>query len=229
MEKYAVFAKNPEKTDKVHRIATSEGFAHDEENPDFIISLGGDGTFLIAERKMPGVPKLLVRDSLICFKCHDESLEEMLDMMNAGRTKIVELPKLQARTGDETRAAVNDIVVRNRDPRHALRFRLSVDGEPVDDVLIGDGIIVATPFGSTGYYRSVTRSRLEDGIGVAFNNLTTRREPLHLDADARIKMTIVRSQATLSSDNHPDVDILEEGDTIVVSAADEVARMLGHD
>lgn len=229
MERYAVFAKNPDKTERVHRIASSKGFIRDDESPDFIISLGGDGTFLIAERKMPGVPKLLVRDSLICFKCHDESLEEMLDMMNAGRTSIVDLPKLRARTGNKNRTAVNDIVVRNRDPRHALRFRLLVDGEPVDDVLIGDGIIVATPFGSTGYYRSVTRSRLQNGIGVAFNNLTKSREPLHLDDDGRIEMTIVRSQATLSSDNHPDVDMLEEGDTVVVSAADEVARMVGHD
>ena len=229
MERYGVFAKNPEKTDKVHRTASSKGFVHDEENPDFIISLGGDGTFLIAEREMPGVPKLLVRDSLICFKCHDESLEEMLDMMQEGRGQIVTLPKLKASANGGSRTAVNDVVVRNRDPRRALRFRLSVDGEPVDDVLIGDGVIVATPFGSTGYYRSVTRSRLQEGIGVAFNNLTTGKKPLHLDGDARIEMTIVRSQATLSSDNHPDVDMLEEGDTVVVSAADEVARMVGHD
>jgi NAD+ kinase len=230
METFAVTAKNEEKAREVRDTARPFGFDYAPDSPDFVVSVGGDGTFLISERRRPGVPKLLVRDSLICYKCHDEPLEEMLQIIREGGWRIVEMMKLRGRAQDWSALAVNEIVVRNVDPRHALRFHLTIDGEPVGETLIGDGIIVSTPFGSTGYYRSVARETFSEGIGVAFNNLTEPREPLNLGEDAEIALDIVRGTAHLSADNHPDVAQYGEGTRVVVrKASGETARLVGHE
>jgi NAD+ kinase len=229
METFAVTAKNEEKAQEVKDTARPFGFDHVPDSPDFVVSVGGDGTFLISERRRPGVPKLLVRDSLVCYKCHDEPLEEMLQIIRDDRWRIVEMMKLRGRAQDWSPLAVNEVVVRNVDPRHALRFRLSIDGERIGETLIGDGIIVATPFGSTGYYRSVTQETFSEGIGVAFNNLTERRDPLSLGEDAVVALEIVRGTAHLSADNHPDVAEVREGTRVGVGREpDEKARLVGH-
>lgn len=229
MDTFWVYAKHEEKVGEVRELAESLGFVADAEQPDFIISLGGDGTFLICERECPGVPKLPVRDSMICFKCHDEPLDAALQMIRRRDHRIEEHIKLWAVCQEKRLLAANDVVVRNKDPRHALRFRLAVDGESLDDLFIGDGVVVATPFGATGYYGSVTGETFEQGIGLAFNNPTDGREPIHLSADAEVVPEVVRSDAHLAVDNNPDLTVVGEGDTVTVSRADEVVRLIGHD
>ncbi len=228
LNRFSICAKNPEESVPVRRQAESVGLVYDEADPDFIFSLGGDGTYLIAERRCPGVPKLLVRDSRICFKCHDEPLGDMLKMIAAGEGTIRKIVKLQARCRGSRLLAVNDVVVRNRDPRHALRFRLRIDGDDLGQVLIGDGIVVATSFGSTGYYHSVTGRSFRGGIGVGFNNLTKGRDPLELSEQAEVELEVVRSEAHVAADNHPELLEIGKGDVISVTVAEEVARLIAH-
>ena len=227
-ERYCINAKNPEKAGQVRGIAQSKGFVYDENEPDFMITLGGDGTFLIAERERPGLPKLLVRDSLICFKCHDEPLDEMLDLLRNGQGSIVEFMKLRAVAGDREKIATNDIVIRNSDPRHALRFRLRTNGDAGDELFIGDGIVAATVFGSTGYFRSVTRQTVKQGFGVGFNNITEAHDPLSLPEGGRVELEVVRQDAHLLGDNDPEMFVVKEGERVVIEQADEMARLVGH-
>ncbi|MBD3317503.1 MAG: hypothetical protein GF344_17065, partial [Chitinivibrionales bacterium] len=170
MTNYAIFAKNPQRVPELKAIAEMRGFTYDPEFPQFMITIGGDGTFLLAEHRYPGIPKLLVRDSLICYKCHNEPIDEMLRIIAEGRYLIKEILKLRAAFNASGPLAANDIIIRNTDPRHALRFRLTIDATSEDDILIGDGVVVATPFGSTGYFRSITRQSFFEGIGLGFNN-----------------------------------------------------------
>jgi NAD+ kinase len=228
MESFWVFGKNQGRVDEVRKIALSMGFNHDGEKPDFIVSVGGDGMLLVSERKFPGIPKLPVRDSLVGFKCHDEPLQDLLGAVKTGETHVVETMKLETVFGDLRLLATNDIVMRNADQRHALRFEVRVDGELVNGLFIGDGLVVSTPFGSTGYYHSVTRDTFETGIGVGFNNVTNEQEPLHLAESAEIQMDIVRGEAYLAADNHPDMRVLTEGVSVTISKSEEVARFISH-
>ncbi len=229
MEQFAVCAKNEEKVTEICEIAEVMGFRHAPQSPDFAISVGGDGTFLIAERQLPGIPKLLVRDSLICYKCHDEPLDEMLDIIRRGDWQIKEMMKLRGCSGNWSHLATNEIVVRNVDPRHALRFHLHVDGDPIDDLLIGDGILCCTPFGSTGYYRSITGDTISEGVGLAFNNLTEDRESQKLPPDSRITLDIVRGRAHLTADNASDMAVIKKDERIHIQrSTDHRARLVGH-
>jgi NAD+ kinase len=229
METFAVFARRHGKVDEVRRVAESMGFRYDPADPDVVISVGGDGTFLYAERQTPGVPKLLVRDSLVCYKCHNEPLDQVLQLIREGDFRLMESPKLRVRCGAWKHLAANDVVVRNSDPRHALRFRLARDKREAGDTLIGDGIVAATPFGSTGYFRSVSRHTVAGGFGVAFNNLTEPREPLQLGVDTTVHIEIVRGTARVAVDNHDDTKRAGRGASVEIGVAeDHRVRLMGH-
>ena len=76
--KIAVFGKTPESKHELAAAAEKEGFEYEEKLPDIVISYGGDGTFLRAERKYPGVIKALFRYSNICKKCHNLPINHAL-------------------------------------------------------------------------------------------------------------------------------------------------------
>ena len=228
MNRFCITAKNREKQAEARDIAERLGFVYDETDPAFVISLGGDGTYLICEYQRPGIPKLLVRDSLICAKCHDEPLPEMLELIMKDEYRLVDMMKLEAISETIRKLAVNDIVVRNADQRHALRFSLDIGGVEMMETLIGDGIVAATPFGATGYYRSVTRSTFSSGFAVGFNNPTNPGKPICLQADTQLTITIQRSDACLTADNQPDIQTLHAGDKLTIRVAENTARRVGH-
>ncbi len=70
--------------------------------------------------------------------------------------------------------ALNDYHLHHGSPVRSAKFRLSVrDGDRElfrAERVIGNGVLVATPFGSTGYFRSITDGSLRRGVGVALNN-----------------------------------------------------------
>lgn len=228
LKTFSIYAKNPEKGQQVKGQVENQGFDYAETNPDFMITVGGDGTYLEAERIKPGIPKLLVKDSLICFKCHNEPLDEMLAMIQAGKSQFKEIIKLEAIHDKGRLLAVNDIILRNENPIHAIRFKVSVNQEDVDPTVIGDGVVVATPFGATGYYRSVTRSTFNQGIGVAFNNPTQEKPPLLLDETDELSLEITREVGQLVADNNPRIVTVNPGDKIIIRQASEVGRLVYH-
>jgi NAD+ kinase len=227
LKTFFVYAKNRDKCDSVKAVVEKQGFEYSCENPDFAITVGGDGTYLEAERQLPGIPKLLVRDSLICYKCHNEPLDEMLEMLKSGRGRIKELIKLEAIYSGGSFLAVNDIVLRNENPTRAIRFKTMVDGKEVESA-IGDGVVVATPFGSTGYYRAVTRSCFSAGIGVAFNNSMEEKDPLILKENSELGIEITRGKGQLAADNYPSVVAIAPGNCIIIKKASQVARLVSH-
>ncbi len=228
MKKFFICAKNENKKEELKEDMLDVGFVYDEDDFDFIVSFGGDGTYLYAERKWPGVPKLLVRDSMVCFKCHDEPVSFVLDKLSRGEYEVVEEMKVEARMDSDSMKAVNDVVVRNADVTRGLRFRVKA-GDRESDLLIGDGVVVATPFGATGYYYSVCRETFEEGIGVAFNNTTEEVEPWVVGEDESIEVEVVRGVAEVAADNNPDVRTVEEGRKIEISKCRESAKIVTHE
>ena len=71
MKKIHVVGKDPEKVEKMRTQLAERELEYVESDPDLVISYGGDGIFLIAERIFPGVPKILIRDSEIGNNAQD--------------------------------------------------------------------------------------------------------------------------------------------------------------
>jgi NAD kinase len=217
MTKVGLFGKN---SDSIRHLIPEYGLQFVDDKPDVIISYGGDGTLLSAERKYPSIPKLPIRDSKVCKKCSKHTTEFLLEQLSQDKINLKLYPKLEAKINDESILAINDIVIRNSTPMHALRFKLLRSGQQIKpDVIIGDGIVATTPFGSTGYYQSITRKAIESGFAVAFNNTTKDLEPLKFTPIQDIKVVIVRGPGSLSSDNNPKIYSLKEHDEIKIFAS----------
>ncbi|MGF1498229.1 MAG: hypothetical protein ACFB8W_15610 [Elainellaceae cyanobacterium] len=228
LQKFSIYAKHPEKVQDLAARVEQQGFQWSQDAPDFVITLGGDGTFLAAERTLPGVPKLLVRDSLVCYKCQNEPLDEMLALLQEDRGCIEEIIKLEVTHSDSQLLAVNDAILRNENLTQAIRFTVHESSKGIDVQAIGDGIVVATAFGATGYYRSVTRSAFSQGIGLAFNNPTEEQPPRILDESIELTVTLTRGIGQLAVDNNPDIRQVEAGDRLTIRKASQVARLVSY-
>lgn len=205
----------------IEQLVNDLGFEVVIDNPDVIITYGGDGTLLSAENQFPLIPKLPVRNSDICKKCTSHQDEVVLKKLLAGELKIKEYQKLETTLLYKNLYALNDFVIRNSDPTHTIRFTTSV----FEKLLIGDGVVISTPFGSTGYFKSVSGQTFDKGFGVAFNNTTEKVEPLLLKDDASITFQLARGKATLSFDNSPDIFIIDEGPELIFKLSDHIAKI----
>jgi NAD kinase len=121
---------------------------------------------------------------------------------------------------------MNDIILHNKDSRHAIRYNLKVNEKPLGKEIIGDGIIVATPYGSTAYYRSITDSYFELGIGLAFNNSTEQSDHVVLKEDSVVSVTIARGDALVYADNQQDEIDVTEGSEITIRKSKEVTHIV---
>ncbi len=207
-----------------------KGFEYNEENPEIVICYGGDGIFLIAERIYSGIPKILVKGSPISNKGHETKIEEVLGKFNKKEFEVQEIKKLKAvyQGAFETRSlvGVNDIVIRNSLPTEALRFKLKVKNFEKD--FIGDGLVIATNYGSSqgAYFYSIARKEFEKGIGIAFNNITKKQESKIVSEDNKIEIEITRGPGVLVADNNRDYINLEKGDKIKIFQTNEIAKRI---
>ena len=121
---------------------------------DLALVLGGDGTILSTLRRFSGreVPVFALNFGEIGFLATVER-----DVLDAGFARaldgdfdVLALPALTVSTSGGDRVAVNDISFHRRQELRVADLGYSVGGEELGDVRC-DGIVVATPAGSTGY------------------------------------------------------------------------------
>jgi NAD+ kinase len=130
----------------------------DDAPPDLIVTIGGDGTFLrgahvAAELDTPVLGVKVGRLGFLTEVEPDEALDLIRDAL-AGRAPIEE--RLAATASSEGGAefvpewALNEIMVEKRARHRLVRLAVEVDGEYVT-TFSADGVVVATPTGSTAY------------------------------------------------------------------------------
>ena len=203
----------------IKKLVENLGFDTVTDHPNVIISYGGDGTLLSAEREYPGVPKLPIRNSQFCHKCLQHQDEKVLAELLAGKLKIKEYRKLHTKLGGKDFYALNDFVARNQHPIHTIRFKIN------GKFFIGDGIVAATPFGSTAYFKSITGQSFDEGFGLTFNNTTEKQNPLYLNENNTVIFQLVRGKANLSFDNNPDIFNISEGTQVTFDLSDKKAKI----
>ena len=211
----------------IRPLLEERGFLPDSESPELIIAHGGDGTMLQAEREFPGIPKFPIRDERTAPRCECHSYARQLDDLCAGRLSRTFLKKISASINGQTLVALNDVFVHNFDRGSALRYRVRIDGELYAHEIVGDGVGLATPHGSTAYYRSITHSIFRVGLGLAFSNSTEEVSHLVLGEDSVVEVEIVRGPGLVVADNNPRQLRVEDGDVITFRQIPETAEILG--
>ncbi|MFW5973962.1 MAG: NAD(+)/NADH kinase [Natrialbaceae archaeon] len=126
---------------------------------DLAVSIGGDGTFLFAARRVGGTPILGVNLGEVGFlnavRPGDaiEAVLEEVDAIREGTFDVREAPRLAARCdGWESTPAANEVVVTGPRRGHGggIGFEVRIDGSLYSSGH-ADGILVSTPTGSTAY------------------------------------------------------------------------------
>jgi NAD+ kinase len=140
---------SPEESEKHDLPATS-----DPASADIVVVLGGDGTMLRALTRFlgTGVPVIGVNFGRVGFlsSMGRRDLEAGLGRVFAGEYEVVELPTLELEHPDGREVAVNDVVVASGSLGRMIELELAVGGEELGRQPC-DGIICATPSGSTAY------------------------------------------------------------------------------
>lgn len=226
MPKVIIYNHKKEEAKKLLKKADFDVVESLTDIPEFVVSYGGDGTIMRAEYQYPGVPKIILQGSRICKKCSNLSNEEILQKVKKGKYKIKKHFKLQVKAKNKVLTAMDGILVHNKDPRHGIRYKVEISGKSIGHEIIGDGVVVATPFGATGYYRSITDSVFEVGIGVAFNNSTEQADHMVLREDAEIKLHITRGIAEVFADNQKEYIELDDGDEVVIKKSNEFVGLV---
>ena len=125
---------------------------------DYVISMGGDGTFLKAASKVgaKGTPIIGINMGRLGFLADvlPSEIETALDSLYSGECQIEEHAVIQVEARGGVLAgnpfALNDIAVLKRDDASMISIRTHVDGEFLVTYQ-ADGLIVTTPTGSTAY------------------------------------------------------------------------------
>ena len=222
--KIAIVGRN---TEDLVRIAEKDfGFKIDYFNPEIVISNGGDGSLLGAEHQYPGILKLGLRDSETSLKHEQTDVFDAFSKLKHGNFTAKQYIKLEAKSNNKSVVALNDISIRSSNVLSAIRYTVEINNKDYTGEIIGDGLIVSTPVGSSAYYRSITKSVFQVGIGLAFNNSIEAVDHLVLDDDVVIKTKITRGPAIAAADNNNIWINLNTGDEVVIRKHHQKATLL---
>ena len=216
---YGRFGQHPK---EIEDQVKSLGFDIVKTNPEVVITYGGDGTILGAERDFPKIPKLPLKNSRNCHLCSPLPNVKLLELLRDNKLNPKKYLKLEATVGAKKVIALNDLVIAHKYPNIAIRFKIDSKEEN-----IGDGVVFATPFGSTGYFYSITKSTFTTGFGMALNNIHVNDRHWELLPERQtVKVVITRGPAVLAADNDPNLIGLPESCEVVIRKSKETAYIL---
>jgi len=224
-------------------VAEGRASAEAIRRADFAIALGGDGTILRVAREVAprGIPLLGVNLGTLGFLSGTEAgeLKTRLNSVLSGRFIVEERSMLSAETlrggrrmfGPEL--ALNEVVIRVGDQARAVTLSTR-SGERFVADFFGDGLIVATPTGSTAYSLAASGPIIDPSLDVTLlapicpHTLTQRPliDPAHLPLTIRLSPRREDTPRVLVSlDGRPGCE-LRIGDEVRVRRAETPLRLL---
>jgi NAD+ kinase len=205
---------------------------------DLAVVVGGDGTLISCARLMAehGVPLVGVNMGRLGFLTDIPAdnvvaaLESVLegDFVTEQRLLLSGLVRRGAKTM-MTAAAMNDVVVSRGAVGSMIEFAVTVDGEFIYS-LRADGVIVATPTGSTAYALSAGGPILHPALQaialVPISPHTLSNRPVAIRSTSKVEITLVRGPDARANFDVQAHFQLEHGDVVCVQAAPKPATLL---
>ena len=205
---------------------------------ELAVVVGGDGTLIAAARLMAerGVPLVGVNLGRLGFLTDipADSLESAIasvldgDFIREERTLLAGAVRRGAKTLYST-LAMNDVVVSRGAMGSMIEFAVTVDGEFIYS-LRADGLIVATPTGSTAYALSAGGPILHPALQaialVPISPHTLSNRPVAIRGTSKVEVTLVRGVDARANFDVQAYWQLEAGDVVSISAAPRPATLL---
>ncbi len=194
------------------------------------IVLGGDGTMLRAARFIDSydIPLLGVNLGTLGFltEVEESNVFTALDRLIADDFKIEKRMMIEGRVKDKAFHSLNDIVVTRAGFSRIIGLNIYVNGELLD-TYEADGVIVATPTGSTGYNLSAggpivsPKSKAIVVTPISPHSLTAKS--IVFDSNDSIRIEIIKKRRTQETEA---IISFDGGDNIELSAGDWVTANL---
>ncbi len=147
-------SESPEAKEALAKLVARHGNAEPDE-ADAVVALGGDGHMLQTLHRFvsTGKPIYGMNRGTVGFLMNDYEEDHLLDRLHAAELTTIHPLKMVAKdeSGKTHRAIAFNEVSLLRQRYQAAKLQIAVDGNPRMDELICDGILVATPAGSTAY------------------------------------------------------------------------------
>jgi NAD+ kinase len=209
-----------------------------ETRADLAIVIGGDGTMLAAARELVRhhVPLVGINQGRLGFMTdigHDDMLAGVGAILD-GQYAIEERALLDAEIVREKKSilrtiALNEAVIGKGSQGRLIEFELSVDGEFVY-TLRADGMIVATPTGSTAYALSAQGPILHPAVPaltlVPLNPHTLSARPVSVSDRCVIEIALVRALDARAHFDGLALADMAESDRLVLKRSADVVRFV---
>ncbi len=186
---------------------------------DLVIALGGDGTVLRALGAHPGTPVLAINYGQVGFltQANREHLDNLLVRLLSDDYQIEERLTLSVSHRGRTYRAINEMVVKG--VSHMVEVAININGRKVHQPR-GDGLIVGTPTGSTGYLLSTGAPIVVPDVDCILvkplNEYSFSQRSIIVPGSARIEVTVLPGR-------EPDIGlVVDGGERIPVAPGDIV-------
>lgn len=159
---------------EVKRLLESSGLRVVTNKPDFGIVVGGDGLFSFYGRS-ENMPLLFVgvrSSSLTESKAHlaatyMEELPSSVNMILEGRYTILSFPRLDVKlNGRKVGSVFTDAYIQRGAESNCIRYMVEIENSRllIKEYAIGDGFVVCTRAGSTGYFSYLDKIKSGDNL-----------------------------------------------------------------
>ena len=208
-----------------------------ERPPELVITFGGDGTLLSGARVALryDIPLVGINLGTVGFLTEEEPgrLTEALDKILEGKYRIEErslLEALHVRTG-KTSVALNDIVMTRGGFARLIRVECRVNDEEYGS-FTADGLIVATPTGSTGYSLSAGGPIVEPDMSCMIITPVCAHSLQHYSGVVsdrsviRLYLSKEKYQSAMLQVDGQNMEALQPGDEVIIQGAGQRIRLL---
>lgn len=200
---------------------------------DLVVAIGGDGTMLgaLSAAMEEGIGVVGINVGVVGYLADVEphQVADALDRLLAGEYTVEERVTVAASWEGSSVTAVNDVVIEKIESQHSVRLEFDLDGEELVTYR-ADGVIVATPTGSTAYAFSAGGPLVPSGVEalvvapVAAHNLFSR--PLVVSADSRLRFVVRGHRSARVNVDGREATALEPGAWLELTRGAEKARLL---
>ncbi|MBI2794013.1 MAG: NAD(+)/NADH kinase [Ignavibacteria bacterium] len=205
-----------------------------EKYSDMVITFGGDGTLLHAAYHLIGsdTPIMGVNVGKLGFLAEFSvtNLEESIMYLLKGNYRIVDRSTLQITLRNKTHYALNEILLERASEAKMIAVRASVNDHHVADYR-ADGVIVATPTGSTAYSLSSGGPIITPSADVLCitpispHTLTIRPLVIRDDSDIKLELTGENSTAQIVTDGRI-VGQIDQGDIVTIKKGEYIVKLV---
>ena len=224
--------KDVELETRTAELIGKEGVSIDELSGDTLIVLGGDGTILYALQHV-NIPIFPINTGSVGFLSEtaaNENYDEYLTNLEKGKYEIEDVQRLDLFCNNlKMGTALNEVVLHAAHVSKIQTFEIKINNQSIETVR-SDGIIIATPTGSTAYAMSVGSPIINPNVScfviVAIAPYSMNSRPIIISDEETLAIKILTEKETVMVMDGQEEISINMKDNIELKRSEEPAKII---